>query len=268
MSALTISPKSILVYAVSNLKQHCIKETATIQIPLLAPEMIDQAAKKLDASLSLKTKMGFNGRFERGVLLAKQGAVKKVSDPKRPDMLHLFRVRSSNPYIPPGSYLVDLEHGTCECPDFWKGHYCKHRIAARIIEIATQDADKLKPIPKVSDPTPIASSETNQSAVASDQLPQPISQDENDVCSETFRALQEARYDPQKEHVIWAIVRHNGSVHCVEVLYFDGNNASVRALPKIIDGKKLQPQFPFPGGSSTMTVSKTNLFYVKVFQKS
>jgi hypothetical protein len=37
-------------------------------------------------------------------------------------------------------------------------------------------------------------------------------------------------------------------------------------LPKIIEGKKLQPQFPFEGKHTTATFPKQELFHVKVFQ--
>ena len=74
--------------------------------------------------LPLDVMLAFNGRFERGENMAKQGMVSTYETPVRPDRKRLFRVRSSNSSSPPFSYVVDLENQTCECPDNLKGHFC------------------------------------------------------------------------------------------------------------------------------------------------
>jgi hypothetical protein len=96
-----------------------------------------------------------NGRLERGLELAKSGAVAPI-----PDSHHsrLYRVLSSDRLR---SYRVDLDAKTCECPDSQKGHQCKHRIASYYYEQAKKMQQKnLQPLPAKQpsvtlNPTPI-----------------------------------------------------------------------------------------------------------------
>ncbi len=88
-------------------------------------ELISQIASKFVSSLTPEVLKGFNGRLERGLELAKNGAVTSFDDssthPRR------FKVRSSDGT---NTYIVDLDAKTCDCQDSQKGHTCKHRIAA------------------------------------------------------------------------------------------------------------------------------------------
>jgi hypothetical protein len=61
------------------------------------------------------------------------------------------------------------------------------------------------------------------------------------------------------------IFKFNGSNLGVEVLNIEGNQATVRALPVVIDGRKLEPQFPFEGRKVVITVPKRYLCHYKVF---
>ena len=78
--------------------------------------------------------------------------------------------------------------------------------------------------------------------------------------------VQPSSTNGQKDAIVWGVVRLNGDILGVEVLSIEGEQAKVRALPKVIDGKKLQPQFPFEGKRSTTSISKKELFHVKIFQ--
>lgn len=102
-------------------------------------ERLDEVAKNYIASLSQETLKSFNGRLERGLELAKNGAVMPLNHPKHPRRL---QVQASD-----GSkvYQVDLEAKTCDCPDSQKGHTCKHRIAAYYYEQASQPPAKPQP---------------------------------------------------------------------------------------------------------------------------
>ena len=81
------------------------------------------AARKVFESFRERMKVRLNGREERALKLAV-----KATSPKRGTGLF-------GP-LPEGkhAYLVDLERGFCNCPDSQKGHICKHRLAAYLIE--------------------------------------------------------------------------------------------------------------------------------------
>ena len=217
--------QSTFVYAISALKRRFIRETAT-NTPVIPEELIEQVANAFYPTIPNDVKWGLNGRFERGVNLAKDGAVSVHTDPYYPDKMRLFQVRSSNPARGPFSYLVDLDDGYCECPDHMKGHFCKHLIASSIIELAMQPDQSEAPVEE----SPIPS-----------LMP---------------------------EQIVWGVIRMNGEYLGVEIVNLAGEQATVRALPKIIDGKKLQPQFPFDGKRNTTTLPKKDLFHVKVFQQA
>ena len=184
---------------------------------------IEAAAEQFKATLSADVLWSLNGRFERGLALAQQGAVSHEKDPDFSALERLYRVQSANATRPPYSYRVDLDGSTCECPDHAKGHFCKHRIAAHIIEIV------------------------NGSTVEPEESPQ---------------GVEEA----SRESIIWGVIRHQDEWLGVEVLSTQDDRATVRALPKIVDGKKLQPRFPFEGNHSVTVVPWNTISHIKVFQ--
>ena len=234
---------STFAYALVSLKQRFFRESAIASIGLYPPSAIDQAAEQFRNSLRQDILGGLNGRFERGVVLAKQGAVTHPYDPNLPDKRRLFQVMSATQSRPPYHYLVDLDFDRCECPDHSKGYYCKHIIASHIYEIAgdNQPAQSDQVQPKATPPL-------------SESTLRP---------SEPF---VETNIPVQKDSVIWGTIKHEGQWLGVEILALDDDNATIRALPKIIEGKKLQPQFPFQGKRCTITIPKKHLFHVKIFQ--
>ena len=160
--------------SVPTLEPRCIREAMAA---VLDRTLIEQAASKFVSSLTPDALKAFNGRLERGLELAKSGAVQPLSEPKHP---RRFLVRSSD-----GSqnYVVDLDAKTCECPDSLKGKTCKHRIAAYYIEQANQMAAPKAPAPVAPKPQPSAvvpiqpASKPQSAAVASIQptpTPKPV----------------------------------------------------------------------------------------------
>ena len=240
---ITNFPKSIYLYALATIQKRTLREAATSAT--LSLEVIEDAALKFEAALASNLKYSLNGRFERGVLLARQGAVTPTVDPIQTDKKRLFQVRSSNFWKPPYHYLVDLDAKTCECPDHWKGHFCKHRIASHIVELAIQATSQTTPTPEVIDTHPEAQEPPAPQAVAEGQTDLP---------------------SPDKEAIVWAAIRLNGQILGVEVVSLGGETATIRALPKIVEGKKLQPQFPFEGKRAVAVIPQKELFHVKVFQ--
>jgi hypothetical protein len=121
-------------YPVRNTKKS-IREIVAPSIPVTPwIEKVDVVAKKFVGSLNEASLKNFNGRLDRGLELAKQGAVLPVAGyPRR------FQVRSLDT---PQIYDVDLDARTCTCPDSQKGNTCKHRVAAYYFE----QANKLTPV--------------------------------------------------------------------------------------------------------------------------
>ena len=236
-----------LVYVVRSLRHLWVKEK-----PMLFASPIDLAAEQFRKLLRQDILLGLNGRFERGVALAKQGAARPYIDPNLPNKLHLFQVRSANQSRPPYSYKVDLEAGTCECPDHGKGHFCKHRIASHIIEILNYNQ-------QMAAASNAQSSSTTH--VLKDQAP-----GANALVTEGANSLPETSLEATHNAVIWGVIKHQGKWLGVEVLAMQDEKATIRALPKIIAGNKLQPQFPFEGKRCTTTIPKNHIFHVKIFQ--
>jgi hypothetical protein len=141
--------------SVPTLEPRCIREAMAA---VLDRTLIEQAASKFVSSLTPDAIKAFNGRLERGLELAKSGAVQPLPEPKHP---RRFLVRSSD-----GSqnYVVDLDTKTCECPDSLKGKTCKHRIAAYYIEQANQMA-VIMVAPKAPAPVAMAAPKPQPSAV-------------------------------------------------------------------------------------------------------
>ena len=223
----------------------------TYRMPSILSIPMDIAAEQFRNTLRQDILWSLNGRFERGVTLAKQGAVSPYSDPNCPDKSRLFQVRSSNQSRPPYAYLVDLDIDRCECPDHAKGYYCKHIIASHIFEIVNQKLQAAKTATINTPSYQVQSKETT-----------PISEcalNTSELNSETNNLVK-------NDSVIWGVIKHEGQWLGVEILTLDEDNATIRALPKIIEGKKLQPQFPFQGKRCTITLPKKHIFHVKIFQ--
>jgi len=68
---------------------------------------------------------GFINRLERAEALLLEGRIHRVEG-----LPQVYVVRGSE------HYLVDLEAGSCTCPDHAKGHTCKHLLAAVLLERA------------------------------------------------------------------------------------------------------------------------------------
>jgi hypothetical protein len=107
-----------LVYAANSIKRRLVREALNaIHGPLYARSPMDIAADQFHNTLSPNILWKLNGRFERGVAMAKQGAVSRHIDHGQPEKPRLFKVKSSNQSRPPYHYLVDLESDQCDCPD-------------------------------------------------------------------------------------------------------------------------------------------------------
>jgi len=209
-------------------------------------EVIDQAFQKFQATLGADMKLRLNGRLERGLAMAHSDGVIPHFEPTHPNNSNLYKVRSSNPNN--GYYMVDLHQRSCTCPDHWKGHFCKHRIAASIYNIAMQ-ISKPPPAPAV---------------IPEDEAP-PV-EEPKPVHPTPPAEKGSALPISAKDAIVWGIVWLNGTLVGVEVMNINENEVTVKALPKIVEGKKLQPQFPFEGNRCSGTVRKDEIFHVKVFQ--
>lgn len=124
-------------------------------------------------------------------------------------------------------YMVDLRARTCTCMDHTKGHYCKHRVAAQIYRLAFSQTPRV---------------------VA--QSPEPT---QNQTCK-------------SGQAIIWACVRLDGKTIGVEVLGFENDQVWVQALPIVKDDGKLEPQFPFPEGNSSLLVKSSDLEHIHIYQ--
>jgi hypothetical protein len=252
------------MYALVSLKQRILRETATASIGLFRPSAIDQAAEQFRNTLSQDTLWNLNGRFERGAALAKQGAVTHHADPNLANKRRLFQVMSANQSRPPYYYMVDLDFDSCECPDHCKGHYCKHIIASHIYELASHNPQSAKP-PTLLFQTPDDAPKTNQ-PTQSYQVQPKAAPTLSETLLRSSEPCVETSVPAQKDSVIWGAIKHEGQWLGVEILALEEDNATIRALPKIIEGKKLQPQFPFEGKRCTITIPKKQLFHVTIFQ--
>ena len=186
---------------------------------------IEQTAQLVFEKFSERLKKLLNGREERGLKLALEGHVIHQSQ-------RIFSVRSENNQH---AYLVDLDRKTCTCPDCQKGHICKHRIAAYLIE---------------------------QSNLASNSE---YTQDDEKL--DIARAVLNARSQFLREAIIYASIPHGGDHLQVEIISLAGDKATVRALPTIKDETFLVPQFPFhEGQSSVSTVLASSLTEITIYR--
>jgi hypothetical protein len=116
---------STLMYVPQFIRSLFVREVATVTSldkPLIYE--IQRAAQIFRSSLTPQMLATFNGRLDRGLELALNGAVHLDPTPSQP---HRCRVTSSDGSR---SYLVDIDAKICECIDSQKSHHCKHRIAA------------------------------------------------------------------------------------------------------------------------------------------
>jgi hypothetical protein len=205
-------------------------------------EAINAAFRQFSDSISTDLKLRMYGRLERGLEIALSGGVTRYDYPERSGWMRRYKVDSSDPTRPP--YQVDLVARTCTCPDYCKGHYCKHRVAAQVFELASAkvspqegqsiQSEPVQPIqPQIAQTTPPPVEETNGS-----------------------------------EAIIWACVHLDGKIIGVEVLGLEGDLVRIQALPAITDAGKLQPQFPFPSGNCTQLVQAGELFHVNVYRNA
>jgi len=203
------------------------------------PTVIEQTARQVFDSFSEKMKVTLNGRAERALKLAVEGHVTHK-------FARTFNVRSEDGEH---SYLVNLEKSFCTCPDSQKGHVCKHRLAAYLVEQslkANQQMIGTAPLPPV-EPGP---------------TPQP---DPKDELVEKVRAIFNARSQYLRQAIIYAVLPHDNQPLPVEIIDLHDAIALVRALPKIVDGQ-LIPQFPFPGNQAAMEVIAKSLVEVKIYR--
>lgn len=182
---------------------------------IVLPAVIEQTASRIFENFSESLKKRLNGRQERALRLAVDGHVTQKSG-------RIYSVRSENNQH---AYLVDLDRGTCTCPDCSKGYICKHRLAAYLVEQA-QQAD---------------TSSSHKEGQADEQV-------------EKARLVLDARSEVLREAMIYATLLVEGSPINVEVIALEGEVALVRALPILKDGK-LVPQFPFQGHSSARVLA-------------
>lgn len=71
----------------------------------------------------------FLSRLEKAKALHREGRVEPLGG-------SLYLVQGSRPY------LVDLEEASCTCPDWGRGHACKHLVAAYLHEKEKKPKEK------------------------------------------------------------------------------------------------------------------------------
>jgi len=205
-------------------------------------EAINVAFTKFTNSISPELKQRMNGRMERGLEIALSGGVTRYEYPERSGWMRRYKVNSSDPTRPP--YQIDLVARTCTCPDYFKGHFCKHRVAARVFELAS-----VKVQPQEDQPI----------------QPEEVRPIQSQIAQPTPPPAEEINAD---EAIIWACVHQDGKTIGVEVLGLEGDLVRVQALPAITDVGKLEPQFPFPSGNCTQLVQVSELFHVNVYHNA
>ncbi len=205
-------------------------------------EAINSAFRQFSDSISPDLKLRMNGRLERGLEIALSGGVTRYDYPERSGWMRRYKVNSSDPTRLP--YQVDLVARTCTCPDYFKGHYCKHRVAAQVFELVSA---------KVS-PQEVQSLQSEEIQPIQSQIAQitpPLTEESNANAA-----------------IIWACVHLDGKTIGVEVLGLEGDLIRVQALPAITDIGKLEPQFPFPSGNCTQLVQAEELFHVNIYRNA
>ncbi len=127
----------------AQLNIQAVKEAGAMPFaqPIL-PAVIEQTARHVFENLSEKMKAAISGREERALKLALEGHVTHKSE-------RIYSVRSQDGEH---AYLVNLDKGFCSCPDSQKGHVCKHRLAAYLIEQSSKTNQELTPATGEPDP--------------------------------------------------------------------------------------------------------------------
>ena len=227
----------------TQLNTHTVSEASIMPLaqPIL-PAVIEHTARKIFESFSEKMKARLNGRQERALKLAVEGHVTYKG-------ARVFSVRSETGHY---AYLVNLESGFCTCPDSQKGYVCKHRLAAYLIEqanITNQDAGP--------QPIPVNSPESNPG----EPTPPRVEQD----ALEKAKLALNARSEFLRETIIYADLPMDGQLLPVEVLKIEGENALVRSLPRMQDGRPI-PCFPFPDRQSLTQVIAASLIDVQIYR--
>jgi hypothetical protein len=220
-------------------EKQAVREVAVIAAtPNILPTVLERTACKVFESFSDRLKASSNGRQERALKLALNGHVTHKS--KR-----IFSVRSQRGQH---SYLVNLDKSFCTCPDSCKGHVCKHRIAAYLIEQASE-----------------ATHEVSQESSAVRELQSSQGLDPDEEAVEKARLALQGRSEHLREAVIYALLQVDGEPVKVEIIALEGEVALVRALPKLKDGV-LIPQFPFPERKSSAQVLAKSLTEVRIYR--
>jgi len=213
------------------------------------PTVIEQTARQVFDSFSEKMKVTLNGRAERALKLAVEGHVTHK-------FARTFNVRSEDGEH---SYLVNLEKSFCTCPDSQKGHACKHRLAAYLVEqsmkasqqMAEQTPAEPEALPQVPNEPPATLE------------PHPNPQEE---AIEKVRLTLHARSQYMRESTIYALLpMEKDEMLPVEIIDIEGETALVRSLPYEMNGKPV-PRFPFPERKSFAQVLAKSLVEVKIYR--
>lgn len=228
-----------------NTQLNTLREAAVMPAPpIILPAVIEETARRVFETFSEKMKQSLNGRQDRALKLALEGHVTHKA-------ARIFNVRSENN---DHSYLVDLDHNFCTCPDSQNGNPCKHRLSAYIIWQSMQAAQsKAEVPPEPGEPESKVPPSTNC----------PITSGEEAL--EKARLVLEARSQFLKESIIYARLPLDGEMLPVEVINLEGEVALVRALPRIQD-EQLIPQFPFPEKQSAALVLAKSLTEVQIYR--
>ena len=219
-------------YILTTTKRLIREASQALSTPAILPATIEQTAGKIFESFSERLKAMLNGRQERALKLALNGHVTHKA-------ARIYSVRSEDQKH---AYLVDLERGTCTCPDCKKGNICKHRLAAYLIEQASLTAE-----------TP--------------HEPQPGALDPAEEKVEIAHRVLNARSETLREAIVYARITQDGISLPVEVINIDGDTAVIRALPGLDEANQLVPVFPFAEGqSSSAVVLGRSLTDIQIFR--
>ena len=214
--------------------KQAFRETVQVAItPTILPATIEHTARRVFESFSDRFKRKLNGRQERALKLALGGHINHISD-------RIFSVRSEKGNH---AYLVNLDQSSCTCPDSRKGHVCKHRIAAYLIEQAN-DANNF---------------------VSQGDGRSPPSDEEDEKIAKA-RLVLNARSETLREAIIYATIKHKDEPLNVEVISIEGGTAVVRALPLIRNGNTLIPQFPFEGDRAITQVLAKSMMDIQIYR--
>ena len=216
------------------LDKQVLRESVQVAIaPPILPATIEHTARKVFESFSSRFKKKLNGRQERALKLALDGHVTHKSS-------RIFSVRSERGNH---AYLVNLDQSSCTCPDCRRGYVCKHRIAAFLIEQAT---------------------EANNSVSQGDGRPPPSGEEDENIAK--ARLVLNAKSETLREAIIYATIKHKDESLNVEVISIERDTAVVRALPLIKNGNTLIPQFPFEGDHAITQVLVKSLSNIQIYR--